>query len=58
MKMRLKIKIFPPKLYAFNIDVCFNMMHIAKNCLHYWSLRNLDFLKQYDYLQLYIYLYD
>ncbi len=24
-------------------------MHIAKNCLHYPSLKNLDFLKQYNY---------
>jgi hypothetical protein len=24
-------------------------MHIAKNCIHYSSLENLDFLKQYDY---------
>ncbi len=27
---------------------------IAKNCLHYSNLENLDFLKQYDYLQFYI----
>jgi hypothetical protein len=33
------------------------LMHIAKNCLHYPSLKNLDFLKQYNYLQLYIHLY-
>ncbi len=31
-------------------------MHIAKNYLHYSSLENLDFLKQYDYLQFYIHL--
>ncbi len=33
------------------------LMHIAKNCLHYSSLEIVDFLKQYDYLQLYIHLY-
>jgi hypothetical protein len=33
------------------------LMHIAKNCLHYPSLKNLDFFKQYNYLQLYIHLY-
>ncbi len=26
-------------------------MHIAKNCLHYPSLKNLDFLKQDNCLQ-------
>jgi hypothetical protein len=32
-------------------------MHNAKNYIHYSSLENLDFLKQYDYyLQLYIHL--
>ncbi len=31
-------------------------MHIVKNCLHYPSLKNLNFLKQYNYLQLYIHL--
>jgi hypothetical protein len=33
------------------------IMHIAKTCLHYPSLKNLDFLKQYNYLQLYIHLH-
>jgi len=33
------------------------IMHIAKNYLHYPSLKNLDFLKQYNYLQLYIHLH-
>jgi hypothetical protein len=33
------------------------MHNIAKNCLYYPSLKNLDFLKQYNYLQLYIHLY-
>ncbi len=28
-------------------------MHIAKNCLHYPSLKNLEFLKQYNYLQIF-----
>jgi hypothetical protein len=32
-------------------------MHIAKYFLHYSNLENLDFLKQYDYLQLYNHLY-
>jgi hypothetical protein len=32
-------------------------MHIAKNYVHHPSLKNLDFLKQYKYLQLYIHLY-
>ncbi len=29
MKMRLKIKIFPCKLYPFNIDVCFKHQNIS-----------------------------
>jgi hypothetical protein len=33
------------------------IMHIVKNWLSYSSLENLDFLKQYDYLQFYIHLY-
>ncbi len=29
-------------------------MHIAKNCLHYPSLKKLDFLKQYNYIVIFI----
>jgi hypothetical protein len=38
-------KIFLFKLYPANIDVLKYLMHIAKNCIHYSSLENLDFLK-------------
>jgi hypothetical protein len=41
----IKNKIFTCKLYPFNIEY---LMHIAKNCLHYPSLKDMDFLKQYN----------
>jgi hypothetical protein len=59
--MRLRIIFFPFKLYPFKIDICFKHWNtsctLLKNYIHYSSLENLDFLKQYDYyLQLYIHL--
>ncbi len=43
--------------YWFLYQASKYLMHIAKNCLHYPSLKNLNFLKQYNYLQFYIHLY-
>jgi len=54
------LKIFPSKLYPLNIDVCFKDPNTSCTLLifflHYSSLENFDFLKQYDYIQLYIHL--
>ncbi len=48
--MRFKKKIFPSKLYSFNIDVCFK--HRNTSCtllmLFIFKFENLGFLKQYD----------
>jgi hypothetical protein len=51
MKMRPKLKKIPCKLYPFNIDVYFQHQNTSctlLHCLHYPSLKNLDFLKQYN----------
>jgi hypothetical protein len=54
MQMRLRIKIFPSKLYPFMIDVCFKHWNtsctLPKIVQIIQSLENLDFLKQYNYL--------
>ncbi len=38
-------------MFVSNIEIPHT--HIAKNCLHYPSLKNLEFLKQYNYLQIF-----
>ncbi len=50
IKMKLKIKIFPCKLYAFNIDVCFK--HQNTSC----TLLKIVYIIQYNYLNNFIFI--